>query len=585
MIHKFSIYLLTLVALLTMTTGAWAQDSWTSGDCTVTMNNGTLTVSGNGAMDDYAKVTDQPWKDIRSSITSIVVEEGVTHIGNFALTAFTKVTSVSLPWSLTSIGTRAFSNCNNAGFTSIIIPSNVETIGEAAFHSCNKLTKVNIPNKVTSIGKNAFYGCTALTSATIGISVTSIGEGAFNNCSAMTTFTVKTASCTLGNNALLNCGNLTTINVPSNEVENYKNAEGWSAYASKIQEIPLGTLFLSDDQTEADFDMPSYDATLEYDIVRNLASNTTLNLFIGTDEVTDDARLRIAKNAQTGKYAPVSMLGCELYDETEETTLTAQQILLAGITPQFYLLGENETWTLVTEVDQTTHLPVNIAPYQTYRMVLKANDDSQLYGGETAPSFTITLFEGYEVTVPAGEYITYYKDEALYVENDDVKLYTITDVGTETATATELTVAKANMPILVKNNSTDPTKTTILLIPTTDKTPDDVTAADEFKGTLEATEIAASSATSNNYAFNGLQFVWVKSALAIGANKAWLEIPAGELSAPVLTLVFEDVTAIDEMVHGTSVNGTWYDLNGRKLQGVPTKKGVYIMNGRKVVVK
>ena len=585
MIHKFSIYLLTLVALLTMTTGAWAQDSWTSGDCTVTMNNGTLTVSGNGAMDDYAKVTDQPWKDIRSSITSIVVEEGVTHIGNFALTAFTKVTSVSLPWSLTSIGTRAFSNCNNAGFTSIIIPSNVETIGEAAFHSCNKLTKVNIPNKVTSIGKNAFYGCTALTSATIGISVTSIGEGAFNNCSAMTTFTVKTASCTLGNNALLNCGNLTTINVPSNEVENYKNAEGWSAYASKIQEIPLGTLFLSDDQTEADFDMPSYDATLEYDIVRNLASNTTLNLFIGTDEVTDDARLRIAKNAQTGKYAPVSTLGCELYDETEETTLTAQQILLAGITPQFYLLGENETWTLVTEVDQTTHLPVNIAPYQTYRMVLKANDDSQLYGGETAPSFTITLFEGYEVTVPAGEYITYYKDEALYVENDDVKLYTITDVGTETATATELTVAKANMPILVKNNSTDPTKTTILLIPTTDKTPDDVTAADEFKGTLEATEIAASSATSNNYAFNGLKFVWVKSALAIGANKAWLEIPAGELSAPVLTLVFEDVTAIDEMVHGTSVNGTWYDLNGRKLQGVPTKKGVYIMNGRKVVVK
>ena len=344
---------------------------------------------------------------------------------------------------------------------------------------------------------------------------------------------------------------------------------------------------ISEDGTEAEFEMPAYDATLEYEIVRNLASNMTLNLFIGTDAVTADARLRIAKNAQTGKYAPVSTLGCELYDETEETTLTAQQILLAGITPQFYLKEEDDTWTLVAaeNIDQTTHLPVNIAPNQTYRMVLKANDDSQLYGGETLPSFTITLFEGYEIQVPAGEYATYYKDEALYVENTDVQLYTITAVSETTATATQLTVAPALTPILVKNNATDPTKTTNLLIPTTDKTPDDVTAADEFKGTLEATEIAASSATSNNYAFNGLKFVWVKSALAIGANKAWLEIPAGELSAPVLTLVFEDVTAIDEMVHGTSVNGTWYDLNGRKLNGVPTKKGVYIMNGRKVVVK
>ena len=62
------------------------------------------------------------------------------------------------------------------------------------------------------------------------------------------------------------------------------------------------------------------------------------------------------------------------------------------------------------------------------------------------------------MTVPAGEYITYYKDEALYVEDDDAKLYTITAVSETTATATGLTVAKANMPILVKNNSSqDPT--------------------------------------------------------------------------------------------------------------------------------
>ena len=60
--------------------------------------------------------------------------------------------------------------------------------------------------------------------------------------------------------------------------------------------------YLNDDQTEATIEeMPAYDATLEYDIVRNLASNMTLNLFIGTEAVTADARLRIAKNEQTGK--------------------------------------------------------------------------------------------------------------------------------------------------------------------------------------------------------------------------------------------------------------------------------------------
>ena len=123
-----------------------------------------------------------------------------------------------------------------------------------------------------------------------------------------------------------------------------------------------------------------------------------------------------------------------------------------------------------------------------------------------------------------------------------------------------------------------------LLIPTTE--PDlAVTVAPEFKGTLEATEIPASDATTNNYAFNGKQFVWVKTALAVAANKAWLEISTGVATARALTLVFGDATKITTTNITNLTNGDWYDLNGRKLQGVPTKKGVYIMNGKKVVVK
>ena len=341
------------------------------------------------------------------------------------------------------------------------------------------------------------------------------------------------------------------------------------------------TPVISTDQTEAEFEMPSYDATLEYDIVRNLASNTTLNLFIGTDAVTADARLRIKKDGSA--YIPVSALSFTLTDAPEggqTTTLTAAQALAAGLNPVYELKGEGEDqWTIVA-INETTHLPATLAPGQTYRVSLVAADDAPLYGGEVQAQYLVTLFEGYEVTVPAGEYVTYYKDENLYVEDEEAQLYTITSVGTETATATELTVAKALTPILVKNNGQE--KKVILLIPTATEG-DEVDYAPEFVGTLEATTIAASSENQNNYAFNGLQFVWVKNAIEIGANKAWLSI--SNSNARAITLVFDDATAI-EMVNGQSsmVNGTWYDLNGRKVNA-PSKKGIYIMNGRKVVVK
>ncbi|MBO4905860.1 MAG: hypothetical protein J5486_02345, partial [Bacteroidaceae bacterium] len=177
-------------------------------------------------------------------------------------------------------------------------------------------------------------------------------------------------------------------------------------------------------------------------------------------------------------------------------------------------------------------------------------------------------------------------DEPLMVDKTQqpyAELYTISEVGTETATLSgPYDAMKTLTPMLVFNSSTD--AQTILLIPTTE--PDlAVTVAPEFKGTLEATQIAASDATTDRYAFNGKQFVWVKTALAVGQYKAWLEIPTGVATARALTLVFGDATAI-EMVNGQSsmVNGDWYDLNGRKI-AVPNKKGIYILNGRKVVVK
>ena len=189
---------------------------------------------------------------------------------------------------------------------------------------------------------------------------------------------------------------------------------------------------------------------------------------------------------------------------------------------------------------------------------------------------------GYAIEVPAGEYATYFKDEALYVEDEAAELYTIESVNGDQAVLSDRSDAMpSNTPMLVYNKSNE-TKV-ILLIPCAE--PDmAITVAPEFKGTLTGTTIAASTEGQTNYAFNGKAFVFVKNAIEVGPNKAWLSVNTGEPSARI-TLVFDETTKITNTNLTNITNGNWYDLNGRKLDKMPTKKGIYILNGKKVVVK
>ena len=144
------------------------------------LNGGVMTISGTGAMEDYSGNTGQPWKDSRSSITSVVVQTGVTHIGNNSLSSFTNMTSVSLPEGLLTIGNSAFSGDNNTSFTEVTIPASVTSIGQQAFYQCNKLTSVTFSagSNLTSIGIGAFANCSNLTTVTLN-SNPFIGPNAF----------------------------------------------------------------------------------------------------------------------------------------------------------------------------------------------------------------------------------------------------------------------------------------------------------------------------------------------------------------------------------------------------------------------
>ena len=206
--------------------------------------DGTLNISGTGAMKDYNSTDNLSPAYMNSSVKKVVIEEGVTNIGNWAFSECSSLTSITIPDSVTNIGAAAFDSCgsltsitipgsvtsigtvafyNCSGLTSITIPDSVTNIGAAAFDSCGSLTSIVIPNSVTSIESYAFSACSSLTSITIPDSVTSIGNNAFDSCSSLTSITIPDSVTSIGNNAFDSCSSLTSITIPDGvtSIESY----------------------------------------------------------------------------------------------------------------------------------------------------------------------------------------------------------------------------------------------------------------------------------------------------------------------------------------------------------------------------
>ncbi len=199
--RKIISLLLSLLMIITsvplMAVESFAADpvqSGTTGECTWTLDSdGVLTISGNGKMKDYRGDDASPWG---TSITKVVIENGVTRIGVFAFKYCTSLTSITIPDSVTSIGDWAFDGCTS--LTSVTIGKGVTTIGDYNFSGCTSLTSITIPDNVTKIGYEAFSGCTSLTSITIPDSVTRIGEYAFQNCSSLASITIPDSVSEIG---------------------------------------------------------------------------------------------------------------------------------------------------------------------------------------------------------------------------------------------------------------------------------------------------------------------------------------------------------------------------------------------------
>ena len=267
--------LLALCMVLALVPGTVeASDTIASGMCGTTVtwkldSSGVLTIDGTGAMADYT--ADEPWKSYRSNITSVIVQNGVTRIGEYAFYACKNLLNISIANTVTHIGHYAFLNCEKLG--SLSIPNSVKEIGEGAFTFCYALTTVNIPasvtyigdgpftsckslsainvdsanpsyvsldgvlysknmdtivqypikktgshysipDGVTTIGEDAFQNCVSLASVAIPSSVTNIEDWVFNGCINLASVELPAGLSRLGTAAFQECSKLTTINIP-----------------------------------------------------------------------------------------------------------------------------------------------------------------------------------------------------------------------------------------------------------------------------------------------------------------------------------------------------------------------------------
>ena len=186
-------------------TQTWKEDNLT---WTLSADGTTMTISGSGAMKNYI-TDDSPATQKKDNVKKVVIEDGVTSIGDFAFFYCSSLTSIEIPSGVTSIGKNAFQYCSS--LTSIEIPESVISIGNNTFEHCSSLTNITIPGSVTSIGNYAFYNCTGLTSITIPKSVTSIGNGMFKYCTGLTSITIPKSVTSIGSNVFGGCTVLTEV--------------------------------------------------------------------------------------------------------------------------------------------------------------------------------------------------------------------------------------------------------------------------------------------------------------------------------------------------------------------------------------
>ena len=271
------------------------------------LGNYTVTVLGEDSFstDDF----DSPLYDIHhTKIHSVTIPQSVTSIGKDAFAQCRALQSLTIDDAATSIGDWAFDECYK--LTTLSLGKKITTIGDYAFYECRILNNVTIPQSVTSIGDQAFGCCYGMDSFTIKDAATSIGEYAFFDCQSLTTLSLGENITTIGDDAFRSCYKLETITLPAG-LASFGNCligcpagRKWDYHGNPIN--PIGAIYYNNDWDHAK-ELPGY----------NVLKNRN---FLYLCKVTFDA-----KGGKTD-YPEVPVYKTEKITDTKANELTANDL-------------------------------------------------------------------------------------------------------------------------------------------------------------------------------------------------------------------------------------------------------------------
>ena len=263
-------------------------------DLTWTLDSRTLTISGTGDMTNYSSSSNAPWYNNRSDVITLIIDDSVTSIGDYAFYDCTNLKSVMIPESVTSMGDSAFEKCSNIEnlyitdlakwcginfydvdsnplsgaaelyvdgevLTNLVIPDGITSIADFAFSAYSGLESVTIPESVTSIGNNAFFVCPNLEKVYItdiakwcGISFYSIysnpliyGAKLYLNGEVLTNLVIPGSVTSISNYAFGGCSSITAVTI-SDGVTSISDHAFYNCSNLTSVTIPDGVTSISD---------------------------------------------------------------------------------------------------------------------------------------------------------------------------------------------------------------------------------------------------------------------------------------------------------------------------------------------------
>ena len=510
------------------------------------------------------------------------------------------LSSITIPNTVTSIGERAFYGCSS--LPSITIPNTITSIGLSAFENCWGLANIDIPNSVTSIGAWVFKGCAGLTSVNIPNSITSISEQAFYDCSALTNIEIPNSVTSIGQYAFHGCSSLTELVIPSSV-----SSIGWGAFEQTPQ---LASIVVDDANT-------TFDSRDNCNAIIETATNTLVAGCKNT--VIPNTITTIGGAAFTGCTGLNSLIIPESVTSLEGWAFNGCSGLTTVILPESVTsigdwafadcygltsvtipesvtsIGDAAFWGCwgLTEIHWTPNADTNLSSSLSSANLTSTDRTLYLYkNAENAAmvdqlvisldgQFKEIIVIFIELTAYLAEdgsgdyYCTYYNADDSYVVGDNLAVaYTATVSGsTVTLTPIEGGVILAGTPVVLRS-----TQETIPL----NYAGSDATATYGQNDLIGTSVPLTVSKSDNIYGMKNGTF-YLAAGGTIPANRAYLQLNASAGAPSRLDMVIGEATALQRVQDETEAE-VWYTLSGVRVER-PTKAGIYIKNGKKVLVK